>query len=601
MTYHFNPSGPDEDISRAISAPRSQNFFPKLRSEILKLAAAYDLSGNRHAAQTVTFAVATAVWRSAATRTQSQMSIRSPFVVLDISPLPHELAEAVAEFAHLASKSDPVLTAFELGQIYSSLLPPADRKSGGVHYTPPHIAGELILQARKQYANFTTGRVLEPSAGGGVLLVSALEELLFYSGIYEEALLIDLPKRLVGLEIDPFAAWLAQIAVDIRLLPLAIRHGLDLPRVVQVTNSLHEVFDEEFDVVLMNPPFGRAKLTAAQREQFARSLFGHANIYGLFLDLGLRAVKSEGIVTALTPTSFLGGEYFKNLRSMLRTGSTIRNISILDTRCGVFEDVQQELVLTTIQKTKSSRPVQVAKVEIDKPQEVVVDVLGEFKLPDDLSAPWLIPRTRDQVNITRGASSLPHRLSDWGYSIKTGPVVWNRFRSLISERPQTDSLPLIWAGCVRPNGIFEWPATTRKGKAWIRLQENQQHFSQKDPCVLLQRTTSREQKRRLVATPLPFSMINNHGAVVIENHVQVLEPTSKEPPVSSAALTAFLNSQTADTVFRCFSGSASVSAYELRALLLPDPKDLGRLEALVADLASSKEIEREIQRLYREE
>ena len=66
------------------------------------------------------------------------------------------------------------------------------------------------------------------------------------------------------------------------------------------------------------------------------------------------------------------------------------------------------------------------------------------------------------------------------------------------------------------------------------------------PCVLLQRTTAKEQSRRLIAAELPASFIDKHRAVVIENHLNMVKPLNGVPKVSPAALAVLLNSHVAD-------------------------------------------------------
>ena len=45
-----------------------------------------------------------------------------------------------------------------------------------------------------------------------------------------------------------------------------------------------------------NPPYGRVRLSQQRRRRFSRSLFGHANLYGLFTDLALRHTKPGGVI-----------------------------------------------------------------------------------------------------------------------------------------------------------------------------------------------------------------------------------------------------------------------------------------------------------------
>ena len=115
---------------------------------------------------------------------------------------------------------------------------------------------------------------------------------------------------------------------------------------------------------------------------------------------------------------------------------------------------------------------------------------------------------------------------------------------------------------------------------------------------LLQRTTAKEQRRRLIAAELPASFIEAHGAVVVENHLNMIKARNGAPKVKPAVLAALLNSDLVDQVFRCINGSVAVSAYELEALPLPSPEDLEELGRLVRRRASRARLEQAIEHLY---
>ncbi|WP_445376592.1 hypothetical protein [Niveispirillum fermenti] len=118
--------------------------------------------------------------------------------------------------------------------------------------------------------------------------------------------------------------------------------------------------------------------------------------------------------------------------------------------------------------------------------------------------------------------------------------------------------------------------------------------------MLLQRTTAKEQARRLIAAEMPASFLKPYPrGVAVENHLNMLLPTGDGvPPVSPAVLAAFLNSRAADRAFRCLSGSVAVSAYELEALPLPHPAMLKELAALVAAGAPRDPLDQAADRLY---
>ena len=114
----------------------------------------------------------------------------------------------------------------------------------------------------------------------------------------------------------------------------------------------------------------------------------------------------------------------------------------------------------------------------------------------------------------------------------------------------------------------------------------------------MQRTTAKEQSRRLIATELPSHFLSQHGAVVIENHLNMIRPINGTPRISPKVLSALLNTEIVDQAFRCFSGSVAVSAYELEALPLPAPELLAPVAELIRDRAARTTIEEACSRLF---
>jgi len=90
----------------------------------------------------------------------------------------------------------------------------------------------------------------------------------------------------------------------------------------------------------------------------------------------------------------------------------------------------------------------------------------------------------------------------------------------------------------------------------------------------MQRVTSNDQPRRLVAATVSPSVFETYGGFIGENHVVILEALTDQPALSPSKLAKLLNAHTVDRYFRCISGATNVSAFELNQLALPDPKAL---------------------------
>lgn len=508
------------------------------------------------------------------------MSMRLPPVpAVEIS------AERLAEYGTACAQLDTFDAFFQIGELYTSLLPAEHRARHGIYYTPPAIVRRLLELMERAGANWKTARVLDPACGGAAFAAYVAERMLAANAhLPAEARLRDLRDRLVGIDIDPFATWISAVLLDVVCLPLMHEAKTHLDGLVRSGDSLRDPAIEqgEFDVVIGNPPYGKVKLSAADRARFKRSLYGHANLYGLFTERAVSLVRPGGVIGFVTPTSFLGGEYFKNLRHlMLGDAPPVRACFVSD-REGIFSDVLQETVLTVFQRTTprlqknrvAMRKVEVESISARAQNAFDVADLGTSTLPQTCGAPWIMPRSRAQLSLVRQLGRMTARLPDYGYRVVTGQLVWNRHKPQFRTGPGPDCYPVLWAECIRPDGSFEFRSEKRDHRPYFQAAANQEFLVNCEPCVLLQRTTSKEQPRRLIAAAIPNSFIVEHPGYVVENHVNMLVPTTARPAVSLAMLARLLNSKTIDRAFRCISGSVAVSAYELENLPLPTLEQL---------------------------
>ncbi|MDI2142176.1 N-6 DNA methylase [Pseudomonas sp. ITA] len=525
--------------------------------------------------------------------------LRSPIESFPIEPLPEAAAALAETIGRTAAKFDAETAAYQIGLTYTGMLPTEHRGEFGIFYTPPALTARLLDQVTAADVDWAKCRVLDPACGGGAFLAPIAQRIMDEQKDCSPKLLMQsIGNRLRGYEIDPFGAWLSQVTLDAIVLPISRLAGRKLPVMVTVCDSLRRSPPKDrFDLVIGNPPYGRIKLDAETRERYKRSLYGHANLYGLFTDLALRHTKLGGVIAYVTPTSFLAGVYFKNLRALLGRSAPPLTIDFVTARKGVFDDVLQETALSTYRRGGDSVRVIVAEVAPSR-DGLEVQQTGGISLPVDPSQPWLLPRTTEQSALVERLTHMPHRLVDWGYGVSTGPLVWNRFKSQLAHRPSSKRLPLIWAEAITPDGRFVFRADKKNHAPYFELNSGDNWLVTTKPCVLLQRTTAKEQSRRLIAAVLPVEFLQEHGGAVIENHINMIRPITEVPQISAEVLGTFLNSVAADRAFRCVSGSVAVSAYELESLPLPGPEELVELTQLIDAGADRESIEAACSRLF---
>jgi hypothetical protein len=540
-------------------------------------------------------AVIDAYWHTLCKRYKSKMKPKnSPYIVQEIESDALLLAADTGELIALFPVED---AGYLIGSIYTVMLPSSLRSSLGAYYTPPPLVSRLLDLAEKAGFDFNKGTAIDPACGGGAFLAPlAMRMIKSMPKASAEWTLKRISQRLRGIEIDPFAAWMSSVILEASILPLCIEAKRRLPNLVTVGNALNASEMGTFDLVIGNPPYGRTKLSPEMRDTYSRSLYGHANLYGLFTDLALRLAADNGVVAYLTPTSFLGGQYFKSLRELLTAETTVKYIDFISDRNGVFDDVLQETLLTTYKKERNNQSANISLVMPQGLNSAKVEKIGKVKISKS-GEPWVLPRSTAEAKFIANLVKMPTRLIDLGYRVSTGQLVWNRHKDQLRSMPSKNTLPLIWAESATSEG-FKFSATRRNHVPYVALSVKQPHLVTRQSCVLLQRTTAKEQVRRLIPALLPQSFIDEHGGVVVENHLNIIHCEDLAAAVSPKTICALLNTEAVDRAFRGISGSVAVSAYEVNALPLPSVDQILKLEKLISRGCHKATIERVVSEFY---
>ena len=577
----------------------------ELLHKLLRAVADLEHENQMDTARAISFAATAAYWETicASHGGTGEWPLHPLPMDVRIPDLSSDVLDLAASVGLMCAYSDTLAASHTIGSLYTKMMSSEERSELGAYYTPPALCQRLLDMATDAGTDWRTNRVFDPSCGAGAFLILGARRMMEHLADLEaETFLESVEQRLSGLDVDPFAAWLSQVFLETLMIDRCSAAGRPLKRLAMAGDALEQQPDGQgFDLVIGNPPYGRIKLRDDLRAKFERSLYGHANRYGIFTDLAVRLVNPDGVVAYVTPTSFLSGAYFKSLRRLLGAEAPPVSIDFVTDRKGVFDDVLQETVLTVYQRGGQRLPRQATFTSLQPDGSAKTAFAGTFSLPDDPEQPWIVPRSSDLSILVERITGLPHRLSDYGYEVKTGPLVWNRHKADLRERQEEGCRPLIWAEAVRADGMFEFRAEKLTHQPYFEPRPDQEWLITRTPCVLLRRTTSKEQERRLMAAELPAEFVAKHNGVVVENHLNIIKPRNDDAKVSAAALSALLNSDIVDRIFRCVNGSVAVSAYELEALPLPPPGRLAQLEGVVKERSDRKEIEREVELLYQGE
>lgn len=474
------------------------------------------------------------------------------------------------------------LTAEQVGMAYVEALAPSTRARHGRYYTPSLLADQLWASARRalglsRQSQALQGLVRDPAAGAGALLLPPLREHIAASrDVDPQFTLNSLSSLIEGVDNDPAAVWVANVVLASEMLPLLAQvpahRRKPLPALVRIGDGLAAA--EPALVTLMNPPYGRVRLSDADRLRFGDVVYGHANLYAMFMAAGIAHTASEGVMGAIVPTSFMSGRYFEPLRTKLTTKMVLAGAAFVEDRSGVFSTVLQETCVVAF----TGRKIRRTQIESIGSSVSYVATVS----PPRTANPWIIPRRSDLAIAAAAAASLPLTLRTAGWRVRTGPLVWNRHKSDLHTRPARGRYKIVWAADIKTGELsFD---KSRADKRYVALAPTS-FMLQEHPCVLVQRTSAPEQNRRVVAAPLTAEDLED-GPLVIENHVNVLVPDGR-PMLAERILIALLRSQAVDRVARCVSGSVALSAYELESIPLPSESVLAEWNHLPAEQLES--------------
>lgn len=504
--------------------------------------------------------------------------------------------EAVQDFATWLSQEPFNEAAYWLATAYAILVGDKLRTERALYFTPPRLADRVIDKLVEHGASLTTQHWHDPACGGAAFLVPIAQRMaaaLAEAGLSTRQQLEHVEGHLSGNDLDPMLLEISREFLRMALSKLLATAGRDLSlRLFKgdgLTSSSIEALQP--DVLACNPPYRKLKAAEADRYRKAHGdvVEGQPNIYGLFINRTLQLAKQGGLVGLLTPTSFLSGQSFSKLRTKLLTHAETLHVDMLSDRNAMFIDVEQETAITLLRTRAASKVVDSkTRVSVLKPEGEFEDV-GEFLLPNS-GRPWPIPRAASDAGLLQSAESAGFTLSDCGYMARVGHLVAyrderQRFAQQPAPKPGRLVVPLVWATDITPDGRFDHGRECRfsRDRRFVQISSLTDNGVITKSAVLLQRLTSSDQRRRLVAAAVPEAWVAQFGGYVCENHVIVLEPVRKDamPPEKLAAI---LNTQPVDRVFRAISGASNVAVSELDELLLPDPAHLKHVKTNGASL-----------------
>ncbi len=450
------------------------------------------------------------------------------------------------------------------------------RKERGQVFTPPGIARFMAGLFTRSPEDL---RLLDPGAGVGALASAVCERLLaLRSPRRIEIHLYETDRALLPmLEANMEHCRTALLATG-RELRFRIHH-VDFILGTRGRPDQRTLFDDdgaedEFDAVIMNPPYFKIGAESPHALALGEAFRGNTNIYMLFMARAAELLRPGGEMVAITPRSFCNGLYFRNFRRWFFSRMGLRHVHLFECRRSTFDDVLQESIITSTQRL--GNPPAATTITTSPGREIPARPellsLPASRVLDDSAGDMVvrIPSSPEELSLLEAVEVWPDRFADLGLAISTGPVVLFRAREyLVSEPDGAGTAPLLEPHNVRP---FEtiWPVERRgKPTAFRVCRDSLKHLVPARNYVLLRRFSAKEERRRLTAS----WFLRGSGSITylaLENHLNYVYHAGRELTADEVhGLTALFNSALLDGYFRIMSGNTQVNATEIRTMKFP--------------------------------
>jgi len=326
------------------------------------------------------------------------------------------------------------------------------RKSLGQYFTPESIREKILSKLPKK----GNPKILDPGCGTGEFLLTAKE--------YFEN------PKLYGWDIDEKLVRISQ-----KLVPDAQ---------IEKTDALKRNDYGKYDFVIGNPPYYEFCPDAETKKKFREIINGRVNIYALFVYQGINLLKRGGYLAFVVSPSMNNGAYFANLRSFIVRNCNIEYLSVLDSP-NLFYEALQSVMLLILKRGENKGDY------IFRKNGVLV--------------------FSERVDYLTKAFEGKTTLSGLGYTVKTGRLVWNQNKCLLTNDAE-GNIPLIWSYNVTPDGL---KLGNHKRPQYIKITEGYDA----GPAIVVNRIVGRPGSGRIRATLVPQGMKFIGG-----NHVNVVFP-----------------------------------------------------------------------------
>ncbi len=442
-----------------------------------------------------------------------------------------------------------------MGLLYISLKSLSDRKVFGIYYTPQKIVKKLNEKLFVD-KNIAIKKILDPSCGTGNFLLNLPDSVKF--------------EQIYASDID-------EESVNIARLNLAIKYNItdlnELKKHIRIRDYINDEIDDDFDIVLGNPPWGYAYSKEEKRELCKKYYSAEGNnveSFDLFIERSLKILKTDGYLSFILPEALLNVKSHKKIREIILKNFDIKYLEYIG---NAFDNVQCPSIIIKLQKT--NKKINLAGTEI------VIDS-GTFIIKKNrpISSEYFSLTMNDlEYDIINKIALIKNRVflknnSNFALGIVTG----NNEKYIVDRKSKNNELVL------RGKDIFKYKFVD--SKEYIQFEP--ENFQQVAPVKFYR--ADEKLFYRFISNKLVFAYDNKKTLSL--NSCNILIPTFKD--IDIRYILAILNSRIAQYYFDKNYNSIKILRSHIEGIPIPkvDEKKQKKIIAKVEDLIKLNDAEK---------
>ncbi len=349
----------------------------------------------------------------------------------------------------------------------------------------------------------------------------------------------------------------------------------------QAVNQIQFGSGKGYTHAILNPPYKKISSYSRHRLLLRQAEIETVNLYSAFVALALAMMSQGGQIVAIIPRSFCNGPYYRPFRDFVLERAAIRHMHLFDSRNKAFkdDDVLQENIILLLERGGQQGEVTVTTSTDDSFADLATNThpFNRIVFPDDTERFIHVP-TSVERNAIELSSAIHCSLEDIGIKVSTGPVVDFRLKEHLRAMPEAGTVPLLYPAHFTGQNI-EWPKPDiKKPNAILCNAETEKWLYPNGYYCVVRRFSSKEEKRRIVASVVQPDSFSDAKMLGLENHLNVYHENKHGLPEALArGLGVYLNTTGVDENFRRSSGHTQVNATDLKMMKYPNRDALIKL------------------------